>query len=94
MKQKKVKPVYVAPQAVDLSPMNAHGQVRPQGECVGGARPYANCVTGTQFIGACANGSTPDTSACSVGNYHTTPTCQFGSVAATICISGANQQWA
>lgn len=88
MKQK-----YVAPQAIDLSPMNASGQVHPQGSCVAGTRPYYNCVAGPSFIGACGGGATPDTSACSTGSYHTTPTCQFGSSAATICISGANQQW-
>ena len=93
MKQKKDRLVYEAPKAVDLSPMNAHGQVQPQGSCVAGPRPYASCATGTQFIGACGGGSTPDTSACSAGGYHTVPTCQFGSIAATICVSGANQQW-
>jgi hypothetical protein len=93
MNQKKVKPVYVAPQAIDLSPMNANGQVHPQGECVAGSLPYASCVTGTKFGLSCAIGGTPDTSFCSTGSYHSTPTCDFGGSAATICLSGANQQW-
>lgn len=93
MKQRKDRLVYEAPQAIDLSPMNAHGQVTPQGSCVGGARPYFNCAVGTNFVGACVPGTTPDTSSCSAGVYHTQPTCDFGGVAATVCISGANQQW-
>jgi hypothetical protein len=93
MKQKKAKPVYVAPQAVDLSPMNANGQVHTQGSCTAGTRPYFSCVNGTNFIGACGGGATPDTSSCTTGGYHAVPTCDFGGTAATVCLSGANQQW-
>ena len=84
---------YKPPQAKDLSGFSASGQ-EPMGACTAGPNPWFNCTTGPGFsAGDCVAGAMPnDVSACGPGGYHTTPTCDFGANAATVCISGANQQ--
>jgi hypothetical protein len=89
---KEARTPYEPPRARDLSAISASGQ-EPMGECMAGAQPYYNCVIGTNFVGACGPGGTPDTSDCVAGTFHTIPTCDAGTDAATICLSGSGQQW-
>lgn len=63
------------------------------GQCTVGERPYYACNVGTGFVGACTTGTLPDTSACNAGGFHQIPACSEGRSAATICISGANQNF-
>ena len=84
---------YKPPQARDLSGFGVSGQ-GPLGECVAGPYPWYSCSEGPGFSsGPCTDGNMPeDSSTCLDGGFHTTPACDFGSSAATLCISGANQQ--
>jgi len=92
MIKKRGKEIYQPPYAQDLSGFSANGQeVKPMGECTAGPTPYYNCTTGPAFESSCVGGTAPDTSHCDVGGYHTSPTCNPGSSAATICISGGAQ---
>lgn len=93
MSGKTKKPNYEKPFFRDLSELAVKGQVSPEGQCMTGPTPYYNCSNGSGFIGACASGGTPDTSKCEAGAFHTQPACDSGSSAATICISGAGQNF-
>jgi hypothetical protein len=93
MNQKSDRRVYQPPQARDLSANSAAGgHIGPMGACKSGVYPYNNCVAGPGFLATCGFGSGVDTSNCVGGGYHLTPSCSFGSNAATICLSGANQK--
>lgn len=93
MTDKKGRALYQPPCSINLSEWSVQGQVSPEGNCSNGPNPYYNCVDGPQFIGACSSGTTPDTSDCVAGLYHTAPTCASGGTAATICYTGSGQQW-
>ena len=93
MIKKSKKPAYEAPKAIDLSSFGVNGQVGPLGVCKAGAAPFYSCVSGPAYLGECnPTGGTPDTSECSPGGYHLTPSCDSGASAATICITGTGQQ--
>lgn len=81
---------YEPPMAADLSAASASGQ-GPLGVCKTGQVPHYDCFQGPAFVANCSFGSGVDTSACSLGGYHTYPTCNTGSLAATICVSGMTQ---
>lgn len=92
MTKKSMRPLYEPPRARDLSAFSVSGQ-GPLGSCVAGTTPWYSCVAGPYFdAGPCVVGDMVDTSSCVAGGYHTRPSCDFGASAATICISGANQQ--
>jgi len=93
MNEKTNRRVYQPPQARDLSANSAAGgNIGPMGACKDGSYPYTNCVDGPGFLATCTTGTGVDTSSCGGGGYHLTPTCSFGTNAATICISGAHQK--
>ena len=86
------RPVYEPPLVRDLSALSAQGG-KPQGACKSGTLPFFSCVTGTQHPPTdCLAGIGGDSSACGPGGYHAIPSCTFGAVAATICMSGFAQQ--
>ena len=90
---KKLVKKYEKPIAVELSNFTANGgDISPQGVCRSGSIPYYSCEAGPGFVGSCEGGGAPDTSSCFGGGYHTMPSCNHGSSAATICVSGAVQQ--
>jgi len=91
MEKKNKQPVYVPPRAMDLTAFGATG-THPLGACKAGDYPYYDCVVGTVYNASCTPGSGVDTSACGGGGYHAQPSCTKGAVAATVCISGNNQQ--
>ncbi len=92
MKTKKRKPRYEPPITIDLTGMGVNGQYVPLGVCKAGGAPFYSCVQGPEYLGVCTVGTTPDTSACSIGGYHAVASCDPGSSAATICMSGNGQQ--
>jgi hypothetical protein len=93
MNENKERKIYKAPQAQDLSGFGALAKgVGPQGGCKAGDVPYFTCVAGPAYVSTCATGAGVDTSLCSIGGYHFVASCNYGAVAATICISGAHQQ--
>lgn len=86
------KQIYESPRVINLSAFSASGQqVHPTGQCTGGPYPYTDCVAGPSFEATCGGGSAPDTSACNAGSFHSSPTCNPGANAATICMSGGSQ---
>ncbi len=86
-----MKKQYKPPKARDLYASTAQGQ-NTEGVCKSGTTPFFNCCMGPTLRFYCTAGTAVDDSACAVGGYHTQPTCSPGSSAATICISGQNQQ--
>jgi len=84
--------LYQPPIAQDLSGFTAVGQ-QPMGSCASGPRPYYTCIAGTGFVGACSDGSLPDTSECGGGSIHSEAACNKGYDALTGCKSGSGQNF-
>lgn len=75
-------PLYQPPRARDLSAFSASG-LAPLGYCADGAAPYEKCV-----IGPFPEGYNPP---CEAGFFPDDPLCSTGTVASSICRSGAAQ---
>lgn len=94
MKKAKKSLSYTPPCFSDISTFAASGQLTPtpEGSCASGNSPFYSCVAGPDFLGSCAPGTTPDTSACNAGSVHSRPACDAGAKATTDCWSGYGQQ--